>query len=120
LTGNVADQDLPLYYWAADLFVLAETNEGFSGGLVLLEAMSAGLPVIATKVGGIPETVEGAAILIPPKDERALAEAISKLMADESLRRELSTKGLQIAQQRDWTKVLKGYELSYSQASESN
>ena len=120
LVGGIADRDLPLYYWAADIFVLAETSEGFSGGLVLLEAMSAGLPLIATKVGGIPETVEGAAILIPPKDEHALAEAIGKLMADENLRGELSTKGLQIAKQRDWANVMQSYESSYSAAFESS
>ncbi len=119
LIGKVSDQDLPLYYWAADLFVLGETNEGFSGGLVLLEAMSAGLPLVATKVGGIPETVEGAAILIPPRDDHALEEAICKLIEDENLRKELSTKGLQIAQRRDWANVMKRYESSYSEAFES-
>jgi len=119
LVGEVTDQNLPLYYWAADMFVLGETNEGFSGGLVLLEAMSAGLPLIATKVGGIPETIDGAGILIPPKDEHALAEAIGKLIADEGLRKDLSARGLETARQRDWVNVMKSYESLYSETFES-
>ncbi len=64
---------------AADLFVNASTTEGFP--LSLLEALAAGLPVMATSVGGIPEALGSppAGILIPPGDTRRLAEAFAEL-----------------------------------------
>ena len=59
-----------------DLFVLASNWEGF--GLALIEAMSAGKPVVAAKVGGIPEIVEDGecGFLVPPGDPQALAEKV--------------------------------------------
>lgn len=70
---------------ALDLFVLASRNEGM--GRALVEAMAAGVPVVGTAVGGIPEVLEegGAGILVPPGDPEGLAAAISRLAADERL-----------------------------------
>lgn len=76
LTGFVADNDLPLYYNAADMFVLpSKSGEGLP--LVALEAMACGLPVIATNVGGINEImVKNFGKLVPPNNPVALANAI--------------------------------------------
>jgi glycosyltransferase involved in cell wall biosynthesis len=76
LTGFVADQDLPLYYNTADLFVLpSKSGEGLP--LVALEAMACGLPVIATNVGGINEImVKGFGKLVPANHPEALSDAI--------------------------------------------
>jgi len=76
LTGFVSDEDLPLYYNAADFFVLpSKSGEGLP--LVALEAMACGLPVIATKVGGIAEIMmEGYGKIVPPDNPDALAEAV--------------------------------------------
>jgi glycosyltransferase involved in cell wall biosynthesis len=76
LAGFVSDAELPAYYNAADLFVLpSKSGEGLP--LVGLEAMSCGLPVIATNVGGISEVIpEGYGKLVPPNYPAALAEAI--------------------------------------------
>jgi glycosyltransferase involved in cell wall biosynthesis len=76
LTGFVSDEDLPLYYNAADFFVLpSKSGEGLP--LVVLEAMACGLPVVATKVGGVSEVMmEDYGKIVPPDNPDALAEAV--------------------------------------------
>ncbi len=76
LSGFVSDEDLPLYYNAADLFVLpSKSGEGLP--LVALEALACGLPVIATNVGGTSEVMsEDYGKLVPPNSPESLAEAI--------------------------------------------
>ena len=76
LTGFVQDEDLPLYYNAADLFVLpSKSGEGLP--LVALEAMACGLPVVATNVGGIREIMNNKyGKLVPPNNADLLANAI--------------------------------------------
>jgi teichuronic acid biosynthesis glycosyltransferase TuaC len=76
LTGFISDEDLPLYYNVADLFALpSKSGEGLP--LVVLEAMSCGLPVIATNVGGTSEVMsENYGKLVPPNSPDSLAEAL--------------------------------------------
>lgn len=98
--GKVSDEDLPLLYRAADLFVGPsrdrETEDDVEGfGIVFLEASASGLPVLATRAGGIPEAVEDGVggILVPPGDVPALAGAWRELAADADLRRRLGEGG---------------------------
>ena len=58
--------------------------------------MSKGLPVVATEIGAIPEVLEGghAGLLVPPQNPAALAEALSKVLSDAGLRRDLAARGL--------------------------
>jgi len=81
-------------YCSADAFVLPSLSEGTPK--VLPEAMSKGLPIIATRVGGIPDLIgdSGCAILVPPADAVALAEAISRLACDLQLRRDMALRSL--------------------------
>jgi glycosyltransferase involved in cell wall biosynthesis len=73
---------------ACDVYVNSSVSEGIS--LTILEAMAAGLPVVATRVGGTPEVVtESAGRLVPARDTEALAGAIAALAADEGLRRSM-------------------------------
>lgn len=76
LAGFVSDEDLPRYYNAADFFVLpSKSGEGLP--LVALEAMACGLPLVATKVGGIEEVmIKGYGKAIPPSNPEAMAKAL--------------------------------------------
>lgn len=82
-TGQV--NDVQPFYAAADVFVLPSHSEGSPN--VLLEAMAANLPIVATAVGGVPEIVENneSALLIPAKDPGALASAIVRVLTDQNL-----------------------------------
>jgi glycosyltransferase involved in cell wall biosynthesis len=82
-------QDIPDILAAADLFVMPSLSEGLP--LALVEAMSAGLPVVASEVGGIPEVVEHdhEALLVPAGEPEALAAALSRLMHDDAAREAL-------------------------------
>jgi glycosyltransferase involved in cell wall biosynthesis len=76
----------------ADVFAHSSAWEGF--GLVLLEAMLAGLPVVATRVSAVPEIVtEETGILVPAGDDRAFADALSRVLGDEALRERLGDAG---------------------------
>ncbi|MCK4323005.1 MAG: glycosyltransferase family 4 protein, partial [Armatimonadetes bacterium] len=106
--GRLEGKDLAAAYRQADVFVFPSLMEGY--GLVLLEAMSFGLPVVTTRVGGIPEIVSDGVegILVPPRDENALADAIAELLACPAKRREMGEKGMARArQQPSWDEVCK-------------
>jgi len=83
LTGFVSD--VPAFLGQTGIFVLPSRSEGL--GLVLLEAMAAGRPVVATRVGGIPEVVVDGetGLLVPPDDPSALAAAVLRLLRDPDL-----------------------------------
>ncbi|MBI3096963.1 MAG: glycosyltransferase family 4 protein [Planctomycetes bacterium] len=85
--------DIPALLGAMDLFVLSSTYEGF--GLVILEAMAARRPVVATRVGGVPELVRDGVtgLLVPPDDPAAMAAAIESLAADPERRFALAAAG---------------------------
>ncbi|RJQ33095.1 MAG: glycosyltransferase family 1 protein [Actinobacteria bacterium] len=81
--------DINRIYFSSDLFVLPSINEPF--GLVVLEAMSAKLPVIATSSGGVVEIIDNGkdGLLVPPSDSESLALAIESLYKDKDLRQKL-------------------------------
>ena len=92
LTVRFAGQrcDVPALLAAADVFVLPSVWEGQA--LILQEALRAGVPVVATRVGGNPElTGEDAAILVPPGDAQRLAEAVRAVLGDPALAARLRT-----------------------------
>ena len=80
-------------YRSANVFLHISWTEGMPQ--VLLEAFAAGTPVVATAVGGVPEAAGDAALLIPPGDADAAAEAIARIAADPELRRQLVTRGIE-------------------------
>ena len=85
--------DIPNLLLGLDVFVSASLSENFP--ISILEAMAAGLPVIGTKVGGVPESIQDGenGILVPPGNSRALAEAIFLLLDDADLRKKLVEAG---------------------------
>ncbi len=92
------ESDMPRFYAAIDTLVLSTHTEGFP--LVLLEAMSAALPVIATRIGGIPEAVADGdtGILVAPDDAEDLARAMLRLADDAALRAAMGAAGAARAQ----------------------
>ncbi|MCM3874271.1 MAG: glycosyltransferase [Pyrinomonadaceae bacterium] len=98
LTGQVdfigSQGDMASVYKEADLLVMTSKHEGTPN--VLLEAMASGLPVVATRVGGIPEIIEDSrGLLVEPEDENGLVAAILKLIGDRNLRLEFRQRGLE-------------------------
>ena len=94
LVGGLVDPDRALA--GADLFVLSSTSEGL--GTSALAAMARGIPVIATRVGGLTELLDsGAGLLVPPSDPGALAEAVRQVLNDPELRSRLARSGREVA-----------------------
>ncbi len=93
-------QDVPRFLQASDIFVLSSRWEGLP--LVVIEAMLAGLPVVATRVGGVPELVEDGVtgLLVPPKDPRALRRALAQLLSSPELCERLGSSGQRRALER--------------------
>ena len=105
-TGFVPSAELPSYYRSADIFCAPATG-GESFGIVLLEAMACGKPVVATNIQGYASVLahgeEG--LLVPPKDEEALAQALLSLLNDKSLRLRMGNKGKIKAEKYSWPNV---------------
>lgn len=104
--GYVSDEDLPRYYNTADIFCAPATGwESF--GMVLLEAMATGKPIVATDIPGyaglISQGVEG--LLVKPSDEKALAGAILTLLKDKPMREKMGESGKKKAQDYSWDVV---------------
>src|SRR5262249_31184950 len=93
LLGDVSVDRLAEEYVNADLFCLPSVQEGF--GIVFLEAMAAGLPVVACRAAAIPEVVEDGrtGALVPPRDPTALARTIEDLVRDRERARQLGSGG---------------------------
>jgi len=104
--GRVDDQQLQDLYALADVFVLPSYWEGY--GIVLLEAMARGLPVVSTNAGAIPEVVEHmkTGVLVASGDTDELAQALKTMMTDEALRVELGAAAFTAAaRHEDWTQM---------------
>ena len=113
LLGSVPEEDLHPLYHLADLFLFASLNEGF--GLVLLEAMACGLPIVAARTSSVPEVVGDAAWLIDnPRDEAMFSGAILRLLSEQNLRANLSARAQERVRSFSWkltaTSTLSLYE----------
>lgn len=114
--GYVKDGDLPYYYSACDLFVLPSTSEKEGFGIVQLEAMASGKPVICTNLPGVNEVDkdEVASIHVPPKNSEALANAILKLLEDGDLARKMGENGRKLVEEKyTWEKIAEETEKVY-------
>jgi glycosyltransferase involved in cell wall biosynthesis len=103
LPGYVPDEELPLWYNAADVFVYPSLYEGF--GLPPLEAMACGTPVIVADTASLPEVVGRAGLIVPPQDVDAWVEAIREVLDDEALRQAMRQRSLSQAARFSWTKM---------------
>ena len=100
--GQVADEELPLYYHACDLFILPASHRSEALGVVQVEAMACGKPIVCTELGTGTSyiNVHGeTGLVVPPRDPGVLVEAINQLLADEALWSGLGQRGRQRAKE---------------------
>jgi glycosyltransferase involved in cell wall biosynthesis len=97
-TGQV--NNVQVYFVAADVLVNPSHSEG--SPYVLLEAMAAGLPIVATAVGGVPEMIENneSALLVPASDPQAMADAIARILNDKKLAGQLAENASELVSSR--------------------
>jgi glycosyltransferase involved in cell wall biosynthesis len=91
IAGEVSDAALAAYYAAADVFLSLSVHEGF--GVPLVEAMTAGLPIVARGAGAVAQTVGGGGLILESGDPAYVAAALQRVCHDEALRRTLAEKG---------------------------
>ena len=98
--GYVPDDDLPLLYNGAEVFIFPSLHEGF--GIPVLEAMACGTPVMTSNVTAMPEIAGGAAMLVDPFNVNEMTNSIREILANENLRKDLSEKGQARAKSFSW------------------
>lgn len=99
-TGYVPPADLPSLLSGALVFVFPSLYEGF--GLPVLEAMACGVPVVCSSASSLPEVAGQAAMLADPLDVQAWAEALSRVITEQELRRTLIERGLEQVRRFSW------------------
>lgn len=115
--GRREQSALPYYYVAADVVVMPSLYESF--GMVALEAMACGTPVVASDVGGLSFLVRDGetGFLVPECEPRALADCLGQLLRDAGLRARLGKRGIEIARQYAWAKIADRIEEVYQSLS---
>jgi glycosyltransferase involved in cell wall biosynthesis len=101
--------DIPDLLFASDLFALASDYEGTP--VAVIEAMAAGLPVVATEVGGVPELVEHerTGLMVPPRDGPALTRAIARMSSEVSLRSAMGARAAERSREFGAARMIESY-----------
>jgi glycosyltransferase involved in cell wall biosynthesis len=102
-TGQIGNEDLAALYSGAAVFAFPSLAEGF--GLPILEAMACGAPVVASNASAVPEAVGGAGLLANPRDPREFADAIGRVLHNQSLQDELRGKGFTRIKEFSWQRT---------------
>jgi len=111
--GNIPGHKIRSYYACCDIFVLPSLYETF--GIVLLEAMSQGKPVVATRIGGIPDVVGEDGIIVEP-NVLAIKAGILRLVNEPDLRKRLGEQAKKSARKFLWSSVVKQVEDFYKES----
>ena len=113
--GFVEEELKPLYYHSADIFCLPSVTLAEAFGIVNLEAMACGLPVVSSKLGGIPDVIQNGknGIIVEPGNVEALANALLKLLEDDELQVKMSLEGKSMSEDYSWTKIAEETEKIY-------
>ncbi len=111
ITGYIDEQSKADLLAGCSVLVYPSLYEGF--GFPLLEAMSAGVPVVSTTAGSIPEVAADAAVLVPPRESIELAEAITRVITDDDLRAKLIARGQSRVSLYDWDDTVSAIEAVY-------
>lgn len=119
LLGGLPRAAVVREYCSADVVVVPSLFEPF--GIVLLEAMAAGVPLVASDVGGIPDVVENerTGLLVPPGDVLALSTAIERLLRDAPLRRKLAVAAHERVQAYSWAALAPRWERLFRDVSDA-
>ena len=121
LMGQIPHQELPYYYSLSDIFAFPSLYEAFAK--VILEAMACETPVIASRVGGLPEAIEHNVngILVSPKNVNQLAHAIVEVLQDKKLAQRIGKKGRDVVTRRfTWQHTAKELLAAYQELLQSN
>jgi glycosyltransferase involved in cell wall biosynthesis len=118
LLGVARDEDLPLLYNCADLFVYPSLYEGF--GLPPLEAMACGVPVITSNTSSLPEVVGNVGIMVDPHDINSLSEAMANVLKDKELKHRMSRDGLKRSKMFTWKKMVNEVREIYNEVLSEN
>jgi phosphatidylinositol alpha-mannosyltransferase len=116
MLGSVPHHDLPPYHAASEVFCAPATGRE-SFGIVLVEAMAAGLPVVASDIAGYREVVRNGVegFLVPPEDPVAVAEAVARLLDDPALAEQIGRAGRERARRYSWERVAREIEAVYEE-----
>jgi D-inositol-3-phosphate glycosyltransferase len=103
--GKRGQDTLPYYYSAADVLVMPSHYESF--GMVALEAMACGTPVIASQVGGLAFLIQDGVTgyHVPGGDSAALSDRLTRVLGDEALRKQMGEQGALYAQNYTWQNI---------------
>jgi glycosyltransferase involved in cell wall biosynthesis len=114
--GRVPHERVEGYMNQAEVFVLSSLSEGFP--VTILEAMACGLPVVATRVGGVPDIIEDGTngYLVDAMNQEQMAEALLKLLQDEQLRKEMSDNNRKETEKYRWNTVAATLEGIYQKS----
>ena len=117
MLGYVREEHLPLLYTHATAFVYPSLYEGF--GFPVVEAMACGTPVLTSRSSSLSEIAEGAALVVDPEDEAALAEGMDGLLGDAALRADLRTRGLARVACYSWERTARETVVAYREVQEN-
>ncbi|MGB9980624.1 glycosyltransferase family 4 protein [Methanobacterium sp.] len=114
-TGYVDEGLKPFYYKSADIFCLPSITMAEAFGIVNLEAMACGIPVISSKLGGIPDVIDDkeTGLLVKPEDEKSLTDAITFLLENDDIARKMGNVGKRKVQEYSWKKIAEKTEEVY-------
>ncbi len=115
--GYVSDGERQAVYAGARLLVLPSFDEGF--GMPVVEAMSLGIPVVASTRGALPEVSGGAALLVDPEDLAGLSQAMERVLFDDELARRMGEDGLRRAARFTWPRTAELTRVAYERAIEA-
>ena len=104
LLGLISDEDKARFFRSVDVYCAPNTG-GESFGIVLLEAMAAGTPIVASDLDAFRTTLAGAGALVPPDDPAALAATLDALLRDDGRRTALAAAGREVVRKYDWPTV---------------
>lgn len=109
LYRSISSNEIVKFYQKADVLILPSLSEAF--GLVLLEAMACGTPVVASRVGGVPNVVKDGVVgfLVLPRNPQAIAQKTLKILTNEELRKKMRKNCLEWVKNFSWEKVAQQY-----------